>query len=117
MALPTPPVAVLSPFDSSEASSALSRARLTGTGGWRDDPGSSVGPLPAWLDPRDGRRRVAKPNAESRQRHASSRPRTEKGVFMTRAQLDAEGYARDPATGLWSKRDPAARVDTTTRPS
>ena len=36
---------------------------------------------------------------------------------MTRAQLDAEGYARDPATGLWSKRDPAARVDTTTRPS
>ena len=22
---------------------------------------------------------------------------------MTQAQLDAEGYARDPATGLWSK--------------
>ena len=33
---------------------------------------------------------------------------------MTRAQLDAEGYARDPATGLWSKGGP---VDTTTRPS
>jgi len=59
----------------------------------------SVGPLPAWLDPRDGRRRVAKPNAESRQRHASSRPR-KKGAFMTQAQLDAEGYARDHATGL-----------------
>ena len=35
----------------------------------------SVGPLPAWLDPREGRRRVAKPKAESRQRHAGSRPR------------------------------------------
>ncbi|KAH8074267.1 chloride channel [Aureococcus anophagefferens] len=68
----------------------------------------SVGRLPAWLDPREGRR-VAKPKTESRQRHASSRPRTEKGAFMTRAQLDAEGYARDPATGDWSKRGPAVR--------
>ena len=76
----------------------------------------SVGRLPAWLDPREGRRRVAKPKTESRQRHASSRPR-KKGAFMTQAQLDAEGYARDPATGLWSKRGAAARVDTTTRPS
>jgi len=76
----------------------------------------SVGRLPAWLDPREGRRRAAKPKTESRQRHASSRPR-KKGAFMTQAQLDAEGYARDPATGLWSKRGPAARADATTRPS